>query len=144
MMTPQFHRGGRRMGLADDFSDVIKPEESLAPYTHLKVGGPAEFLAQPRSVEELSALLRRCAAERLPVRVLGGGYNLLVRDEGVRGVVIRLAAPPFSEVSVEGRRVRAGGGAALSALISHAARHNLAGFEGLVGIPCTRATSTTR
>jgi UDP-N-acetylmuramate dehydrogenase len=125
------------MGLADEFPEIITPDQPLAPFTHLKVGGPAQFLARPRSAEELSALMRHCSRERLPLRVLGGGYNLLVRDEGVTGVVVRLAAPAFTGVAVEGRRVRAGAGAELSALISQAARHNLAGFEALVGIPCT-------
>src|SRR5262249_53680767 len=62
---------------------------------------------------------------------------ILVRDEGVRGVVLRLSEPAFTEVTVDGRRVRAGTGARLSALISQAARHNLAGLESLIGIPGT-------
>jgi len=60
-----------------------------------------------------------------------------VRDEGVRGVVLRLSEPAFAQVSVEGKRVRAGTGAAMSALISQAARNGLAGLESLVGIPGT-------
>src|SRR5262249_17720643 len=61
----------------------------------------------------------------------------LVRDEGVRGVVVRLSEPAFTQISVDGRRIRAGTGATLSALISEAARHGLAGLEALVGIPGT-------
>jgi UDP-N-acetylmuramate dehydrogenase len=125
------------MAWQDEFAEILKKNEPLAPYTHLKIGGPADYLARPRSRAELSALLARCHAERVPVRVLGAGYNLLVRDEGVPGMVLRLSAPPFAEVTVAGRRIRAGGGASLSALISAAARHSLTGFEGLVGIPCT-------
>jgi UDP-N-acetylmuramate dehydrogenase len=64
---------------------------------------------------------------------------LLIRDEGVRGVVIRLSEPAFTEVRVEGRRLRAAGGASLSSLISQAARHALAGLELLIGIPGTVA-----
>ncbi|HKI32242.1 MAG TPA: UDP-N-acetylmuramate dehydrogenase [Gemmataceae bacterium] len=120
-----------------DFADVVKPNERLAPYMHLRLGGPAEFLVQPRSREELSAVVRRCFQERLPLRILGGGCNVLVRDEGVKGVVLRLSEPAFTQVTVEGNQVRAGSGAAVSALISQAARHGLAGLETLVGIPGT-------
>jgi UDP-N-acetylmuramate dehydrogenase len=120
-----------------DFAEIVKPAEPLAPYLHLRLGGPAEFLVQPRSREELSAVVRRCFQERLPLRVLGGGRNVLVRDEGVKGVVLRLCEPAFTQVSVEGNRVRGGTGTAVSALISQAARHGLAGLETLVGIPGT-------
>jgi UDP-N-acetylmuramate dehydrogenase len=125
------------MSLQDTFAEILKPQEPLAPYTFLKLGGPAQMLAQPRSVDELARLITRCRADQTPVRVLGGGCNLLVRDEGVRGVVVRLSEPAFTGLEVKGTRVRAGGGAALSALISEAAKHSLAGIESLVGIPGT-------
>lgn len=121
----------------DEFAAFVKYDEPLAPYTYLKLGGPAEALAQPRSAEELGTLVRRCLERQLPLRILGGGCNLLVRDEGVRGVVLRLSEPAFTEVGVSGKRVRAGGGASLAALISQAARHGLAGLETLVGTPGT-------
>ncbi|HZY84612.1 MAG TPA: UDP-N-acetylmuramate dehydrogenase [Gemmataceae bacterium] len=121
----------------DEFADVIKRNESLAPYTYLKVGGPAEMLIQPRSREELSRVVQRCFEERVPMRVLGSGCNLLVRDEGVRGAVLRLSEPVFTEITIDGKRVRAGTGAPVSALISASARHGLAGLETLVGIPGT-------
>jgi UDP-N-acetylmuramate dehydrogenase len=62
---------------------------------------------------------------------------MLVRDEGVRGVVLRLSEPAFTQIAVENNRVRAGTGTAVSALISQAARNGLSGFETLVGIPGT-------
>lgn len=121
----------------EEFAEITRAHEPLAPYTAFKVGGPAEFLIQPRCRDELAAVVRRCSQERVPLRVLGGGNNLLVRDEGVRGVVLRLSTAAFTEVKVDGRRAQAGAGASLSALISQAARHRLAGFESLVGIPGT-------
>jgi UDP-N-acetylmuramate dehydrogenase len=121
----------------EEFAEIVKAQEPLAPYTYLKLGGPAEFLVQPRSRDELAALVQRCAQIGLRLRILGGGCNVLVKDEGVRGVVVRLSAPAFTQVTVEGKRVRAGTGAPLSALISQAARHGLAGLETLVGIPGT-------
>jgi UDP-N-acetylmuramate dehydrogenase len=120
-----------------DFPDIIKVREALAPYTNLKVGGPAEVLAGPRSLDELTAIVRRCSQRSLPLRVLGGGCNILVRDEGVKGVVVRLSEPAFTQVSVQGQKVRAGSGASLRSLISETARHGLAGLETLVGIPGT-------
>jgi UDP-N-acetylmuramate dehydrogenase len=62
---------------------------------------------------------------------------MLIRDEGISGVVVRLNAPAFTQITVEGQRVRAGTGASVAALISASARHNLAGLESLVGIPGT-------
>lgn len=118
----------------DQFAEITKANEPLAPYTYLKVGGPAERLVQPRSREELAAVVKACFAHNVPMRVLGGGGNLLVRDEGVRGAVVRLSEPAFTHISVEGRRVRSGTGAPLSGLISEAARHALGGLESLVGI----------
>src|SRR3954462_1129129 len=106
-----------------EFNETIRRDEPLAPYVRLRLGGPAEMLAQPRSQEELSRLVRRCFDERIPLRVLGSGCNMLVRDEGVPGVVLRLSEPAFTQVSVEGRTARAGTGAAVSALISATTRH---------------------
>jgi UDP-N-acetylmuramate dehydrogenase len=129
-------QGGDQHGL-DGFADIARRNEPLASYTYLKIGGPADWLIQPRSAEELGAVVRACAAQGLSIRVLGGGCNILVRDEGVRGAVIRLHEPAFTQIAVEGKKVRAGAGAALSAFISAAARHGLAGLESLVGIPGT-------
>ena len=114
-------------GLAE-FAEITQRNEPLAPFTQLKLGGPAEMLIQPRSREELSRVVRRCFEERVPLRVLGSGCNLLVRDEGVRGAVLRLSEPAFTEITVEGKRVRAATGAPVSALISASARHGLAGL----------------
>lgn len=116
------------------FADIVQTNVPLAPFTHLKLGGPAEMLVQPRTREELTAVVKHCAAQRIPLRVLGNGCNLLVGDAGVKGAVLRLSQPAFSNVVVEGKKVRAGAGAALSALISQAARHGLTGLETLVGI----------
>jgi UDP-N-acetylmuramate dehydrogenase len=120
-----------------EFAEFTKRNEPLAPYTYLKVGGPAEALVQPRTRDELCAVVRYCSDRHLLMRVLGGGCNVLIHDEGVHGVVLRLSEPAFTDVTVQGKRVRAGSGAPLSALISQAARHALAGLETLVGTPGT-------
>ena len=125
------------MAALEEFAEIVKRNEPLAPYTHLRLGGSVDFLVQPRNRQELSAVVRRCFQEGLPLRVIGGACNVLVGDEGVRGVVLRLSDPAFAQISVEAKRVKAGAGAAVSALISHAAQAGLAGLETLVGIPGT-------
>lgn len=125
------------MSFPDDFADITRPDEPLAPYTWLRVGGPAQFFVEPRSVEELAAVIRVCREQDLRVRVLGDGSNLLVRDEGASGAVIRLPRELFSAVAVEGTTVRAQAGALLSHVISQSVRAGLAGLEVLTGIPGT-------
>ena len=125
------------MAFQDEFPEITRVNESLAPYTYLRIGGPAEFLVQPRSREELAAVVQSVFAQKLPFRVMGNGCNLVIADEGVRGVVLRLNAPAFTTIQVENRKIVVGSGAQLSAVISAAARNNLAGFETLVGIQGT-------
>lgn len=125
------------MPALEEFEEIVKRNEDLAPFTYFKLGGPAEMLVQPRSPEELSRVVKRCSEERIPLRVLGSGCNLLIRDEPVKGVVLRLCEPAFTSIEVNDRQVRAGTGATVSALISETARHGLAGLETLVGIPGT-------
>lgn len=125
------------MPLLSGFEPIVRPAEPLAPHTWFHLGGPAEYFAEPRNVDELRDLVRRCAEEELPMRLLGGGSNVLVRDEGVPGVVIRLSEPVFAEIKVDKARVSAGGAAKLGHVISSAVREGLAGLETLVGIPGT-------
>ena len=120
--------------LADTFPDIVKTREPLAPYTHLKIGGPAEFFAQPRTVDELARFLRHCTTNKLTVRMLGGGYNLLVRDDPVPGVVVRLYGPAFSFIEPTPTGVRCGGGTPLFDLLAHTVKAGLGGLETLVGI----------
>ena len=123
--------------LLREFAEIAEPKAALAPYTIFKVGGPAEILATPRTIPELSALVKACGQAGLPFRILGVGGNVLIRDEGVKGVVLRLVAPVFSEVKARDKKVRAGCGAAIASLIAAASRHNLTGLEHLVGMPGT-------
>jgi UDP-N-acetylmuramate dehydrogenase len=125
------------MGFRDQFAAITQPRQPLGPFTHLRIGGPAEYLVTPRTRDELARVVAACAADRLPFRVIGVGTNLIVRDEGVSGVVVRLSAPDFTTVTVTGKTVKAGGGATLFSLIRAAATAGLAGFETLVGITAT-------
>jgi len=122
------------MSLAEQFPEITTRYAPLAPFTHLKIGGPAEFLVQPRTVDELNRVLTACQQSGVKVRMLGGGYNLLIQDEPVSGAVIRLVAEPFTFLKRDGKRVTAGGGGQLFDLIAFAVRHGLGGLETLVGI----------
>ncbi|MFV2070081.1 MAG: UDP-N-acetylmuramate dehydrogenase [Pirellulales bacterium] len=123
------------MSWFQDFQEIVQPSAPLAPHTWFKLGGPAEFFARPTSLDQLIQLVRRCHDQSLAIRILGGGSNVLVRDQGVPGVVVRLDHPAFQEITVIRPHLRAGGGAALGQVISAAVRAGLAGIEPLVGIP---------
>jgi UDP-N-acetylmuramate dehydrogenase len=120
-----------------DFSPIIQTNAPLAPLTQLKIGGAVEAMIQPRSVDELRAVVQRCFARQLRFRILGSGGNILASDDGVKGIMLRLSAPAFTQIAIDGRRVKTGCGATLSAVIAHTARHGLTGLETLVGLPGT-------
>ena len=122
------------MSLADQFPDITKRNQPLAPFTHLKIGGPAEFVVQPRTIDELNAVLSACQRDKVPVRMLGGGFNLLIQDDPVPGAVIRLTAEPFTFLQRDGKRITAGGGGQLFDLIAFTVKHGLGGLETLVGL----------
>jgi UDP-N-acetylmuramate dehydrogenase len=107
----------------------------LGPQTWFRTGGPAEVLFRPADVEDLAAFLTALPAD-VAVTVLGVGSNLLVRDGGVRGVVVRLMRG-FTAVAVEGREVTSGAGALDLTVALTARDHGLAGLEFLSGIPGT-------
>ena len=114
---------------------VIRREEPLAKRTTLRVGGPAEVYVEPASEAELAEVVRFVAERGVSLFVLGRGSNLLVRDGGIRGVVIALAHPAFSAVEVVGERIRCGAGAKLKQVAVEAKRAGLSGVEFLEGIP---------
>lgn len=125
------------MSSLDEFNDITSRDKSLAPYTWLKIGGPAQYFVEPRNYEELVGVVRCCHENQISVHVLGGGSNVLVRDEGISGVVLRISGEPFSRISIADATVRAGAGAMLSQVISQSIRAGLAGLETLAGIPGT-------
>lgn len=108
----------------------------MREYTTLKLGGPADYLAFPRSTGEIAGLMARARALGMPVTVIGRGSNLLVRDGGIRGLVIRMGKN-FSRVEREGSALRAQAGASLSAVSALAVEEGLSGLEFASGIPGT-------
>jgi UDP-N-acetylenolpyruvoylglucosamine reductase len=117
----------------------VQREFPLARLTTIRTGGPAEFFARAGSIEQLERLLAWAAAESLEVGVVGSGSNLLIADEGVRGLVLKLDNE-LSTIELDGiaaDRLACGGGARLPAVSAVAARAALAGIEFGVSIPGT-------
>ncbi len=125
------------MGTWSGFEKVVRPSEVLAMHTWLGLGGPAQYYAEPRTAEELAALVARAKQEGLPVRVLGAGSNILVRDEGVPGLVVHLGCPAFMDMRSQENRIIVGGGAPLTRVVTFAAHEGFGGLETLVAIPGT-------
>jgi UDP-N-acetylenolpyruvoylglucosamine reductase len=116
---------------------IIRRNEPMAKRTTLRVGGPADMYVEPANEQDLAAVLMFCARQYLPFFVLGRGSNLLVKDGGVRGVVICLTQPAFATIEVQGQSLLCGAGARLKQVAVEAKRHSLAGLEFLEGIPGT-------
>jgi len=113
----------------------LTADAPLGPQTWFGTGGPAEVLFRPADVEDLASFLKALPAD-VPVTVLGVGSNLLVRDGGVKGVVIRLMRG-FTGIAVDGNQLGAGAGAPDLNVALTAREHGLAGLEFLSGIPGT-------
>lgn len=110
--------------------------EPMAKHTSFRIGGPADLLAQPADEAELAALLQVASEHAVPVTLIGNGSNLLVRDKGIRGLVIKLGNL-FSGVEVCGNTLTFGCGVSLAMASKKAASLSLSGLEFAVGIPGT-------
>jgi UDP-N-acetylmuramate dehydrogenase len=113
----------------------LSAQAPLAPLTWFRVGGPAEVLFRPADADDLAAFLAACPAD-VPVTVIGVASNLLVRDGGVRGVVVRLP-PAFAAIATDGDRVLAGAAALDLTVARTAMEAGIGGLEFLAGIPGT-------
>jgi UDP-N-acetylmuramate--alanine ligase len=126
---------------AEKIKEVIGEEgdvrlyEPLSKHTTLRVGGPAQFWVEPRNEELFSELIRFCRRENLPLFVIGRGSNLLVRDGGIRGVVVHPSGGDFDKIDIHGNEITAGVGAKLKEIAYAARGANLGGLEWMEGIP---------
>jgi UDP-N-acetylmuramate dehydrogenase len=109
----------------------------LSAHTTFRIGGPAQYWVEPEDAAQLSELLSWCKRNKMPVRVIGAGSNILAVDKGVRGVVVRLHSSFFTSISSVGRFCLTGAGAPLCKLIDYCTLHGLSGVEFLSGIPGT-------
>lgn len=115
---------------------VAKLYEPMRKHSTILIGGPAQYWFEPQTFSAFASLVESCRARGIPIRVVGRGSNLLVRDGGIRGAVIQPKGGAFAElrISAEGHIV-AGAGVRLKKLASFAASHNIGGFEWMEGIP---------
>lgn len=140
------HEVGTR--LAEDLAEMDRLKEVLSEpgaslrlyepmrrHTTLKVGGPAQFWVEPGTVEGLARLVKHCCDEGIPLRLVGRGSNLLVRDGGIPGVVAHPSGGDFAALQVDGDTITAGAGVKFKALAAAAQSAGLGGFEWMEGIP---------
>lgn len=125
-------------GFSDSLTRLVRgkvlQEEPMWRHTSLQVGGPADWFISPVDLDDLRTLLALLAQHEMPFLVVGGGFNLLVRDGGIRGSVISLERFDRLELAGDGL-LHAGAGVANRALVEFARGHELTGLEFLVGIP---------
>ncbi|MCH7601343.1 MAG: UDP-N-acetylmuramate dehydrogenase [Planctomycetes bacterium] len=126
------------------FSDLeveITPDAPIGPMTWYGIGGHADILIRPLTIEALTTLVMRCRRTRSDLRVFGKGANLLVADDGVSGIVITLDTPAFREITynAEGdvHTMRAMAGADMAATLMDATRRGLEGLSQMAGIPAS-------
>lgn len=116
---------------------IVRQDCPLADYSWYRLGGKSDWLICPTTLAELQDVLGRCSENNIDVRILGNGSNLLIRDEGVRGAVIKLEGEVFRQYTFDGTTLQAGGAADLQRLIQESVKRGLAGIESLGGIPGT-------
>ena len=113
----------------------VRLYEPLSKHTTLRVGGPAQFWVEPRNETAFSELIRFCRDESLPLFVIGRGSNLLVRDGGIRGVVVRPCGGDFDRIEVDDNEITAGVGAKLKEVAYAGKGAGIGGLEWMEGIP---------
>ena len=114
----------------------IKVDEPIKKHISFKVGGPADFLVKPKTEEELRNVVEFAKKENVPFIVIGNGSNLLVKDGGIRGIVIELS-DNFNNYEIDGNIIKAQSGALLAIIGRNAMKNSLTGFEFAAGIPGT-------
>jgi len=125
------------MNLFQGLKAKVKTKIPLSHYTTFKIGGEADFFIEPTDVRELRKILKIAKRNNLRIYILGAGSNLLVSDEGVRAVVIRLSSDYFKKIKFLGNYVWVGAGLKVSRLLKSCLENGLGGIEFLTGIPAT-------
>ncbi len=116
--------------------DTIFENEQMKNYTTFRIGGTADIVVKPKSYEEVAKAVKLCKANQVPYYILGNGSNLLVADEGYRGVIIQIYNG-LADIEVEGNKITAKAGALLSRIATKAMENSLTGLEFAHGIPGT-------
>jgi len=136
MPSPAPNLDALRSRLAALPATELRPAEPLSRHTSFRIGGPADLLALPRTLDDLRRVVAWTRAADVPLTVIGNGSNLLIRDGGLRGVVLKVAEN-LAETHFEGVRGTAQAGALLAQVSRAAALEGLSGLEFAVGIPGT-------
>jgi UDP-N-acetylmuramate dehydrogenase len=123
-----------RLAVGELLGSLAEHGVLLAPYTTFRIGGPADFVVRPRSVRELVAITESLAAIDVDYLVLGQGSNVLISDEGFRGIVV-LVEGKFGEWSVTDDIITSGSAVKMPILARQSAGRGLAGLEWMVGVP---------
>lgn len=118
-----------------DLEPSCRTDVPLAEHTWYGLGGAARWFYTPRGEAELCALLARFRTSGMPWRILGRGANVLVRDQGFDGAVIKLVGDAHACIQIDGTLVHAGGGADFTRVVRRSVDHGLGGLENLAGIP---------
>ena len=111
--------------------------EALGRHTSFRIGGPAAVWAEPRDIKELKKIVIFAGENRIPTFVMGGGTNVLVKDEGFNGIVINLGSSSFKQIKISGSTIKVGAGYGVPALVRSSCSKGLGGLESLIGIPGT-------
>jgi UDP-N-acetylmuramate dehydrogenase len=117
-------------------NENVKIDEPMKNHTSFKVGGPADIIVFPEDFNVISQIVKNCIKDGLQFFILGNGTNLIVRDKGIRGIVIKVNGK-LNKFSVEGEIITAEAGLLLSRLSKIALKHQLSGLEFASGIPGT-------
>ncbi|MDT8443862.1 MAG: UDP-N-acetylmuramate dehydrogenase [Desulfuromonadales bacterium] len=134
-LTPQTY--------AEQLSQLVKADigtwvfdAPLAEHTSWQIGGPADLLVEPGTIEQIAAVVRFASSHRIPLVVIGQGTNLLFDDAGLRGIVLKLGHK-FSRITISGNHITAEAGAWVPGLARKAMQAGLTGLEHTIGIPGT-------
>lgn len=114
---------------------AIKLYEPMSRHSTMRIGGPAQFWIEPSEFTQFAEAVSFCKARGIPVRIVGRGSNLLVRDGGIRGAVIHPSGGAFTAITVAGETITAGAGVRFKKVASVAREHRIGGFEWMEGIP---------
>ncbi len=123
------------MNIFTGLEQIVETNYLLSKRTWYGLGGPADYFIQPKTIEQLKEVIRRCTENNIPVYVMGFGSNLLIGDDGLRAAVIRLETDQFAEIQFDGDQITAWAGAELSRLVLTCVQKGLSGLESLTGIP---------
>lgn len=122
--------------------ELVHKNELMSKHTSFKIGGPADILITPASVEDIKNSICICHENNIDYTIIGNGSNLLVSDKGIRGVVIKIS-DKFNQISINENEIKAQAGVLLSVLANKAMEMSLGGFEFASGIPGTLGGAVT-